>query len=341
MNPDVVLPLLSSLLSFIFFVLLVDQWRVRRRSFQAAWALGMLWYAISAGTEFLGAAGGWSEGLYRAWYLFGAVFVAAWLGMGTALLLARTRYGYMLAALLLGGGLASFAGRAKYADAAEAGTVILAIAAILAVVVVILTFRERHLWAHAVAVVLVAGSIAAAVVVLTAPLPAPGYVLNAQGVPIGELFPGSVRVLSPVFNIAGGLTLTFGAVFSAYVFMPKRRIINYDLEREQGWLRVAFNVLLGVVAVPVNFLASIPAAVRAYRSGTLNSRVPSTLLLAAGGVIPSITSSLNRFGVTSAFFLGELLGVVFLFLGFLASIEVFREFRVPFTNKVLRARRAE
>ncbi len=341
MNPDVVLPLLSSLLSFIFFVLLVDQWRVRRRSFQAAWALGMLWYAISAGTEFLGAAGGWSEGLYRAWYLFGAVFVAAWLGMGTALLLARTRYGYMLAALLLGGGLASFAGRAKYADAAEAGTVILAIAAILAVVVVILTFRERHLWAHAVAVVLVAGSIAAAVVVLTAPLPAPGYVLNAQGVPIGELFPGSVRVLSPVFNIAGGLTLTFGAVFSAYVFMPKRRIINYDLEREQGWLRVAFNVLLGVVAVPVNFLASIPAAVRAYRSGTLNSRVPATLLLAAGGVIPSITSSLNRFGVTSAFFLGELLGVVFLFLGFLASIEVFREFRVPFTNKVLRARRAE
>ena len=215
------------------------------------------------------------------------------------------------------------------------------IAAILAVVVVILTFRERHVWAHAVAVVLVAGSIAAAVVVLTAPLPAPGYVLNAQGVPIGELFPGSVRVLSPVFNIAGGLTLTFGAVFSAYVFMPKRRMINYDLEREQGWLRVAFNVLLGVVAVPVNFLASVPAAVRAYRSGTLNSRVPATLLLAAGGVIPSITSSLNRFGVTSAFFLGELLGVVFLFLGFLASIEVFREFRVPFTNKVLRARRAE
>mgnify|MGYP003352025612 CR=1 FL=1 len=65
------------------------------------------------------------------------------------------------------------------------------------------------------------------------------------------------------------------------------------------------------------------------------------ILLAVGGFIPSVTSGLNRFGFTQSFFLGEFLGVVFLFLGFLASIEVFREFRVPFTNKVLRARGAE
>jgi hypothetical protein len=35
------------------------------------------------------------------------------------------------------------------------------------------------------------------------------------------------------------------------------------------------------------------------------------------------------------FFLGELLGVVFLFAGFLVSVEVFREFRIPFTKRVL------
>ena len=37
-------------------------------------------------------------------------------------------------------------------------------------------------------------------------------------------------------------------------------------------------------------------------------------------------------------FLGEFLGVVFLFAGFLVSVEVFREFRVPFTGRVLRRR---
>ena len=54
--------------------------------------------------------------------------------------------------------------------------------------------------------------------------------------------------------------------------------------------------------------------------------------------MPSLTSGLSRFGVTQTFFLGEFLGVVFLFAGFLVSVEVFREFRIPFTRRVLRVR---
>src|SRR4029078_4796185 len=76
LNLNVVLPLCSSLLSFLFFVFLADQWRERRRAYQLVWAIGMLWYGISAGTEFLGGAFGWSEPLYRVWYLIGAVLVA-------------------------------------------------------------------------------------------------------------------------------------------------------------------------------------------------------------------------------------------------------------------------
>jgi hypothetical protein len=75
--------------------------------------------------------------------------------------------------------------------------------------------------------------------------------------------------------------------------------------------------------------------------GRLPSRVPATILIALGGLIPAITSGANRFGATSAFFVGELLGVVFLLLGFLVSIEVFREVRVPFTHRILWTRRAE
>ncbi len=70
MNLNVVLPLASSILSFVFFAFLIDQWRERRWTYQLVWAIGMLWYGLSAGTEFLGGAFGWSEPLYRAWYLF-------------------------------------------------------------------------------------------------------------------------------------------------------------------------------------------------------------------------------------------------------------------------------
>ena len=49
----------------------------RRQPYQLVWTIGLLWYGISAGTEFLGGAFGWSEPLYRAWYLIGAFGVAA------------------------------------------------------------------------------------------------------------------------------------------------------------------------------------------------------------------------------------------------------------------------
>jgi hypothetical protein len=75
--------------------------------------------------------------------------------------------------------------------------------------------------------------------------------------------------------------------------------------------------------------------------GGLNSRVPATILIALGGLIPAITSGLNRFGDTSGFFVGELAGVILLFVGFLVSVEVFRVIRVPFTRLVLRTRPVE
>ena len=76
MDPNIALPFSSSVLSFVFAALLFDQWRDRRRPYQLIWAVGMLWYALSAGSEFLGGAFGWNEPLYRAWYLIGAVWVA-------------------------------------------------------------------------------------------------------------------------------------------------------------------------------------------------------------------------------------------------------------------------
>lgn len=58
---NVVLPLGSSVLSFAFAAMVFDQWWQRRHAFQLVWAIGLLWYGISAGCEFIGGAYGWSE----------------------------------------------------------------------------------------------------------------------------------------------------------------------------------------------------------------------------------------------------------------------------------------
>jgi hypothetical protein len=132
-------------------------------------------------------------------------------------------------------------------------------------------------------------------------------------VPVGSAFPGYVRVITPPDNIAGALILVFGALYSAYVYMPKRRILP------ARW---------AVIAVTVNFIASLPGAVASLFAGKLNSRVPATILIAVGAFIPGLTSGLNRFGVTWSFFLGEFLGLLLIFVGFLVSEEVFRNVRL-------------
>jgi len=76
----------------------------------------------------------------------------------------------------------------------------------------------------------------------------------------------------------------------------------------------------------------------------LNSWTRIFVLTALGfpvvSIVINLTDSLNRFGSTELFQLGKFLGVVFLFLGFLVSIEVFHEIRIPFTSiRLARPRR--
>jgi hypothetical protein len=317
----VVLPLLTSLLAALTALAVFDQWLRRRRTYQLVWALGLAWYMLAAGAEALGGARGWSEPLYRSWYLFGAFGVASWLGLGTVFLLRKTRFGYAVAAALLLSGLITLAGESR---------VPFVVATLGALALAIATWRGRDRVAPAAAILLMAGSSVVAVLVWTAPLAAPGYALNPETlVPTGAAFPEQVRVLSPLFNIPGAAALIFGALYSAYIFMPKTRVL-----RVAGTTPVIGPIGRGL-AIVVNFVASIPAAIRASRHGQLHSRVPATLLIALGGIFPSFTSGLTRFGITWGHYLGELIGVALILAGFVISLEVFSDLRVPFTRIVL------
>jgi hypothetical protein len=333
-SPNVVLPFLSSVTSFVFAATVLAQWSRRHRAFQLVWAVGLLWYGISAGTEFVGSAFGWNEGLYRAWYLIGAFFVAAYLGAGTIVLLGRTRFGYFVAVSFVLGALYAFAIRGRYPDETISFAVVLIVCLAAAIAIALATWRARQLVAPLVIGVLVAGSVVAAAAVLGATL-TDAYALDpATGVPVGTAIPGNIRILAGPFNIIGAFALVAGAIFSAYVFMPKRRVLGRRL------LPPVIAQAYGTVAVVVNFLASLPRAALALARGELHSRVPATLLIALGGFIPGVTSGLNRFGITWAFFLGELLGVLLIFAGFVVSTEVFGE-RVRLGPLVVRRRKEE
>jgi hypothetical protein len=339
-----VLPGLTSLLALGFAIALLDQWRERRHGFQLVWAIGMLFYGIASGCEAIAAAAGWNEVLYRTWYLTGAVWTAGWLGLGTAFLLGRTRFGYTFAFCLILAGVFTLLTQRKfdYPGSGSAPILYLIGALVLAVAVAIETYFQNERWPILAAGAVIGASGLSLVLMLTVTLAAPGYALDpATGVPTGDLFPGTIRLLTPFLNITGGLALGFGALFSAYVFMPKRRVLAYSLDPNQPGDHFLFNLLISPIAIVVNFVASLPGAVRALLEGRLHSRVPATILIALGGFLASGGDALNRFGVTNYFQVGKFLALLFLLVGFLISIEAFRESRIPFTSVVLRGARRE
>jgi len=335
MSALLILPAVTSVLALVFAVALFDQWRERRQAFQLLWAVGMLFYGIASGCEAIAAAAGWNEALYRTWYLTGAMWTAGWLGLGTAFLLSRTRFGYTFAFCLLLAGIFTVLSQRRfdYAGSGSAPILYLIAALVLALAVAVETYFQNERWPTLAAAAVIGATVLSAVLMLTVTLPAPGYeVAAATGAPTGGLFPGTIRLLTPFLNVTGGLALAFGALFSAYVFMPKRRVLAYSLDPNQPGDQFLFNLLISPVAITVNFVASLPGAIRALGARRIHSRVPATILIAIGAFLASGGDTLSRFGVTDFFQVGKFLAVLFLLAGFLVSIEAFRDIRVPFTR---------
>ena len=332
---NILIPALTSILGLVFAVALLDQWRERRGGFQLVWAIGMLFYGVAAGCEAIGEAAGWNDLLFRGWFAFG-VATPAWLGLGTAFLLNRTRFGYTYAALLGLGALLGFVTRARYTDAGLVPVTLLFAGLGLALAIGVETYfaNERWPWLGTAGVAIAT----VAVVILSTPLAIqPGQLEAAESLTERSVFmPGSARVLTPVLTVTGGLALVLGAVFSTYVFMPKRRVLPYSLDPNQPGDQFLFNLFIAPVAILVNLAASLPGAARALLTGRIHSRVPATILIALGAFLPTWTDSFDQWAAV-----GRLAGVVLLFAGFLVSIEVFREIRIPFTSFRLATARHE
>jgi hypothetical protein len=183
----------------------------------------MVFYGIGGFCEAYYGAFGWNPLIFRLWYLFGAILVAAWLGQGTVYLLARRR------------------------------------------------------WANATMVLLALGSLYGAIRVFGAELD-PN--LMTTSIHTGSELSGhaivtpGVRVLTPFFNLYGTVTLVGGAAWSAYIFWRKRILLH---------------------------------------------RAIGNLLIAIGAMLPAFGGTFSRFGVPGALYVGELLGAVLMFAGFIRA----------------------
>lgn len=333
---------LAALVAFAMAIGLIDQWRDRRRPYQLLWAVGSILFGIASACEALGAAAGWSSPLFRAWYLAGAVLNVAWLGLGTAFLLGRTRFGYAYALGVAFGGLLTIASQAAhdYPDVGPIPVIILIASLVVALVIAVATYFEDDRWPLIAGAGVVVVTIVGAALVATVSFP-DTIALDSHGVPILDPLPGSLRLLTPVMNVSGGLSLILGALFSAYVFMPKKRVLPYSLDARQTGDSFLFNVLIAPVAMVVNFFASLPDAASGLVRGRLHSRVPATLLIAVGAILISGTDLGVKGGATTIFALSKLLGIILIFAGFLVSSETFRELRVPFTGRRIGGARLE
>ncbi len=95
------IPLASSIISLVFTLFVLDQYFARRKPYQLIWAIGLFMYFISTGTEFWTGQWGMDLTVYRLWYLFGAICVAAYLGMGTVYLLTKQRIAHVVMGILI------------------------------------------------------------------------------------------------------------------------------------------------------------------------------------------------------------------------------------------------
>ena len=100
-----ILPLLSSLFSFVFAVIILRRYLKRQGLHLLLWGIGMLFYGIGGFCEAYFGFFGWSPFVFRMWYLFGAILVAAWLGQGTVYLLAKKSWAHALMVILVLGSI--------------------------------------------------------------------------------------------------------------------------------------------------------------------------------------------------------------------------------------------
>lgn len=234
----------AAAVSAVFTAALLGRWRTGRGRAHLYWGLALALFAVASLAMLVGVLAGWSEALFRAFYLGGAVLTVPWLAMGSVQINAAERTALRatgLAVLVVAAGSLALA-------AAAGGTppAVFAGGAVLGLLwggLLLLTGGEA----------LVAGSLTlvgvftglATLVVLTAPLAGP---IPAEGFPEGRdlLGPGA-RAFAFGGNTVGSVLVVVAAVATAVRRRGDRRLAL-------GNLLIAAGVVLAGAGGVFSFL---------------------------------------------------------------------------------------
>lgn len=96
MNATAIFELLAAIAALAAAVFIFDQHLNRPRPHKLMWSLGLLFYGIAAAAAFAGSASHWTPVEYKAWYFFGGILTAAYLGLGSFYLLGPRRIAHIL-----------------------------------------------------------------------------------------------------------------------------------------------------------------------------------------------------------------------------------------------------
>jgi hypothetical protein len=101
-NAVLYVPIITTVFSLIFSVVLLRRYREKGRGPHLLWwAFGVFIYAVGTFTESFTSVFGWNEAVFRAWYVSGALLGGAPLAQGTVYLLLRRKTANRLTAVLI------------------------------------------------------------------------------------------------------------------------------------------------------------------------------------------------------------------------------------------------
>ncbi len=222
-----ILPFASTAIMVLFTVIVLRRYAVRRSPPYLFWGIGLAMFSAGAFAEaFLALR--WSPAVFFAWYLFGAVLTAAWIGQGTLTLLSRKKWVNGVTGLLILGSL--YAGYLMVKVMPRLDTAVFD--------------RSRPISEQYGTRALDPGESApAGSLTGTATMDGQTVTVVRGILPLGA----PVRMTTPFFNIYGLLTLAGGAIYSAYLFWRKQVLPN----------RVAGNILIAAGALSIGFASTL------------------------------------------------------------------------------------
>jgi len=102
------LAFLATAVATLFAEAAFVRWRRRRKPHEGAWAVALALFALACAALATGVSTGWDRGLFRVFYLLGAILNVPWLALGTIYLLVGERAGRRVrAGLVFASGLAA------------------------------------------------------------------------------------------------------------------------------------------------------------------------------------------------------------------------------------------